>query len=398
MTRNCFVFAAISLAAWGCAPPSGGAGGGTNGGTSGAVAPAASAPAPLDPGYALKKDAELEGLLVRAAGECRVAGSAGRPEGCDALDKSIDARIRALGPESLDTLVPFMVSGEATPSSLAVWYLGANFPRAIVARVAQDPSKVSEGQVLYLLAAARRLETQEQGAHRVARVAVSLATLKGMIEPVRTFWSEAKDPDVRAAVVGASMRYGRMQLFDVVERSAGSEEPRERVAAFQAVHSMPAWTDAEQEKLCPWMGGFLQEEEASQTQLIASSLLRCGGEWSKKVVEEGRRRVAAGTWGRSFGMALREVCQGSGAGVELGEERRARCAEVREVMRSVAESEQLGVEERGQAIDTFAMYWPDAASLEQLKGYAALENPVLKERAKRGAEAIEQRMKASKAP
>jgi hypothetical protein len=327
--------------------------------------PPTAGPAPT-PADAPVYDAALDALLAEAQASCEIGIPGSSPAKCDELDKRIDAHLGEHGLATLDSLTRPLLGEDLKAKALAGWYLLANYPSGAVPAAAKEPDRVSEAAVLRLIQAVEKNPTPQLGAHSYAQIAAHLGTLKGLVPRVLQMVDALENEQVKSNAVQGLMRYGRLAVFDKLAELAAGPSRRVAAAALRAPLHMLNWTEAEKIALCPWYQDHLPAAEGELLEPVAQGLLRCGGPFVGKLLDEAEARARKKTYTRPLSFALREVCSKTLFSAGQGADE-ALCNRTKKVLQLVADQKGLDIKERAFAVDCIAYAWRDAWALKLMK-------------------------------
>ena len=202
---------------------------------------------------------------------------------------------------------------------------------------------------------------------------------------------------IKSKGIANVMTYGRMAQFDLVKKYADSDNSRMQRAAFRAPRNMYKHTDDEDQKICPWAEKYLSKDDKATDAGPARILLRCKdrAKYSVMLVEEAKKRGKAGTFGRPFVFAFRELCSRGffGMGTKTDD---ATCARVRKLLLVAANSKKLDDSNRALALGSIAYQWRNEESLKLMKKYLKHPNEKLAKTAKREIEMLTKSIKRRK--
>lgn len=302
--------------------------------------------------------------------------------------------------DSFETLVSLFVGDNEDKSRLAGWALNT-YTRSYIHDADKDKSKVRPEVVAALTAKITTLDpSQSYRAQNAMALVVMLNGILGKsdvaIATIKHF-DPAKDMRTRWAHTSGLphvMTYGRMAAFDFVKEQAENSESTVMSGAFSAPRSMSSWTEEEEKTICTWAESKLGEE--AKKGHPAYILLNCKREKDKyrpMIVDEAKKRAAAGKLDTHMTQALRDVCYTMPSKERDGD---AQCARVKTLLTLVLKDQKADAFVRTTALSSLSWVWPTPEHLKLAKEYMKHPDKKISKSAELTAKTLEKRLETMK--
>lgn len=323
-------------------------------------------PATMDPELV----AGLEAMVANCA-EIRADGCVVYQcgEHMDAFDALVEKKGRIA---SLETLSGALFSDDDRMVTVAAHRLGSSL-FSVLDGTSSQASAVDANVVRRLLEAASKLEKCR--ATGTMKPAIHAAMLAGIRTPLYEVIDGHAAPYMKTVAYPELMRFGRGDAFpkvvSLVEAEGGDEQAR--AAAMSALRNVPQPTDSELAEWCPFAARHVSDASLEVAAQAGQFMVRCRGTWIDALLDEGERRLEAGTFRQPFSQVFREICFGG----PLGNERPGspeQCERNYAFLEKVTNTDSVESQVRGQALWNIYYQRRDQTSLDLMVRY--LEHPV----------------------
>jgi hypothetical protein len=311
---------------------------------------------------------------------CDVDRTTGAIQACRrGQERAFARQVLLLTPgRALDTMNHALHSDDAALRTLAAGLLYKHFGSRM-AFLSSEPVKVDRRTAAGLVAALEQIRTPV--AEQMASTVVHAAMIAGLDSELLRVLAAHPQPRVRLEAYGELMIFGRLRVFDTVQRLAQSGDPRVVAAALRAPRRMPSPTAAEKARFCPWGQSFLTRPEPQVADQAWRLMIRCGGAYIDALLAEGQRRMESADLTPALVEALARICFKPSRWSKLSATP-AQCRRNYALLQRVTDARTLPVETRGMALWAIYHQRRDAETLKLMRSYQRHPEPEIRARAR----------------
>jgi len=219
----------------------------------------------------------------------------------------------------------------------------------------------------------------ETSAGHLVGTATHAATMTDQVDLLLRAVRDMPYRDLTQAAYRNLLAIKRLTYFKLVVAFAKSGDLRSLLTAVQAVAAVDEPTDDERAEMCPWAATYLHHRDSKIASEVARVLIRCGGSFREKVVQQVGERLDAGAFllPKELIGAVGNMCQ-----PPVADERESLCLKAYELLKRTVSDLNTEWAVRAYAIETLALRWPNKATLVFLRKHENSSIPHIKWAAK----------------
>lgn len=316
---------------------------------------------PQEPAIPADVDQELFKLLEQAAVDCKVADARQRIT-CNGGEKNALALSFNKGERdriaALPTLVYALKSEDEKLRALSAAVLYASFRTGLGPQAKKGAVK-SEAASDFLKVT---LALSDPLAMQAIPAATHASMLAGNAKELIAALSPEVPVQVRTMAYRYLMVYGRLDAFETI-RTLGSDPGAAVVlSAIESPRNMREWTSEEQEAVCPWAVGFLDDTRPPVVGNAMAVLSNCAGKELDELLERLEQTLKEKQFSFIHSTALRDVCGAARTRREKGATDE-QCDKVRRLQEKALKDADVKGRVRAMCLSSLAYNWPDEKTL-----------------------------------
>lgn len=318
--------------------------------------------APKKPELPADVDEDLLSALKEAAKTCTVATARQRIT-CNGGDKNALVLSFNKGErdrkKALPTFVHALQSKDEKLQALAAVVLYASFRTGLGPEAKKGTVKPATASALLDAA----LALPDSMAMQVIPAATHASTLAGKTDELTKALTQDVSIQVRTMAYRYLMVYGRLKAFETIRQLGSDPGAAVVLAAIESPRNMRDWTVEEQEAICPWAAGFLEDSRAPVAGNAMAVVSNCTGKELDQLLDRMDKTLKDKQFSFIHATALRDVCGSARERRESGATDE-QCERVRRVQEKVVKDDDIQGRVRAMCLSSLAYTWPDEKSLK----------------------------------
>lgn len=318
---------------------------------------------------------------VKALAEsCTVTVDQGQAYSCkDSVSDKLREYVRKEKPSDFfSTLVQVVLGKDEKESAVAIAIIDENWSYLGADELKPQATKYVVNKMLEAFK-----KNKDNRATRLAATTTHLAMMADRADDLYAAIDKQESKYAKIRAYSSLMTYGRIKALPKLKEVA--KDKTFAAAALQAPRNMYKATDEERAAYCPWAEGYLGDDDAQTASEAGSTMVNCKGKYIDSLLDEAKKRVAAGKYKNPFAMVMREPCFEMMSGVTQKAAQNEQCEKVYEFLEKTSNDKTVDDETRGLALWNIYYQRRDKKSLDLMRKY---ENSPVKPIAQRAKEAI----------
>lgn len=292
--------------------------------------------------------------------------------------------------ESLPTFAAALADKDKKVQAVASAVLYGAFRLGLGKEATVGSVKAEEAKALLTAA----LNLPASSAMQAIPAATHAAMLSGQKDVLFSKLGKDTPLQVRTMAYRYLMVYGRLSVFEDVKASGQDPSAAVVLAAIESPRNMKDWTSEEQDAICPWAAGFLDDKRAPVAGNATAVLSHCTGAHLDALLDRIDQILKAGTFSFIHSTALRDMCRKS-TPASGGSGSDAQCERVRKLQESVVNSDKLQARVRAMTLTSLAHRWPDKQTMTLAKKYEKSKEVELQKAAEQSIRRLDDRLRRS---